>query len=98
MAARSEQPTPCLCSRFAFRLFAPLDVVIFASSNLHSILCVDNLPASPPAPLHPSDDVGRTDKLTLCTTGVFCRTSLAACKALASCSLWALFVCLQTIA
>ena len=74
MAALGEQPTPCLCSRFAFRLFAPLDV--WFQQFVCAILCVDNLPASPPAPLHPSDNVGRTGKLVFCTTVLLCASGL----------------------
>ena len=66
-------------------LLAQPDVVIFAQAAICTHKNrrqppIDNLPASPPAPLLPPGKDGRAGKLTPCTTGRLCRTSLAAVR------------------
>ena len=52
----------------------------------HKSWCRQQPPGISPARLLPPGNDGRTGKLSPCTTGGLCHTSLAACKALASCS------------
>ena len=101
MAARASSRRLFVFSLCFFCLFAPLDVVIFASSNLQHNLCVSTTSRHlrRPRSTRPTRMGGLASFLTLCTTGWPSRTSLAACKALASnkLQLWTLCV-LQTIA
>ena len=89
MAARGEQPTPFLCSRFAFCPFAHLPCGFAACSNLHTKVGVDNLPASRrPRSTRPRRMGGPS---ILSSVRLYCSVALAACKTLARSS--SEFVC-----
>ena len=74
MAALGKQPTPFRISLQDLR-FAQPEVVIFASSNLHTKVVSTTTSGISPAPLLPPEKDGRPVNLVLCTTVLLCCAS-----------------------